>query len=61
MDSQTALCETLKLIPFFGVPEAFLSIQGVNLLSHTLHDVCSLFGTNELNTISSATYYTPTE
>ena len=31
---------TKEVIPLFGVPEALLSDQGTNLLSHLMTDVC---------------------
>ena len=39
-----------EVIPFFGVPEAFLSDRGTNLLLHLMTDVCKLMGTQKLNT-----------
>ena len=39
-----------EIIPFFGVPEALLSDQGTNLLSHLMLDVCELLGIQKLNT-----------
>ncbi len=39
-----------EVVPTFGVPEALLSDQGTNLLSHLMVDVCELLGVNKLNT-----------
>ena len=39
-----------ELIPVFGVPEAILSDQGANLLSHLMMDICELLGIQKLNT-----------
>ena len=36
----------------FGVPEAFLSDCGANLLSHLMLDVCAFLGVEKLNTTS---------
>ena len=44
------LCE--EVVPMFGVPEALLSDQGTNLLSHLMIDVCRLLGIKKLNTTS---------
>jgi len=41
---------TKEVIPFFGVPEALLSDQGTNLLSHLMSDVCARLGIIKLNT-----------
>ena len=38
-----------EIVPFFGVPEAFLSDTGTNLLSHLMKDVCKLLGIEKLN------------
>ena len=39
-----------EIIPFCGVPEAFLSDRGTNLLSHLMMDTCELLGIRKLNT-----------
>lgn len=39
-----------EVIPLFGVPEAFLSDRGTNLLSHLMYDICTLLGISKLNT-----------
>ena len=39
-----------EAIPFFGVPEAFLSDRGTNLLSHLMTDLCQIMGITKLNT-----------
>ena len=39
-----------EIIPVIGMPEAFLSDRGTNLLSHLMGDVCSLLGIDKLNT-----------
>ncbi len=33
-----------EIVALFGVPEALLSDQGANLLSHLMLDVCNLLG-----------------
>ena len=42
------LCE--EVVPLFSVPEALLTDRGANLLSHLMLDVCTLLGTEKLNT-----------
>ena len=39
-----------EVIPLFGVPEAFLSDRGTNLLSHVMQDLCKMLGIRKLNT-----------
>ena len=39
-----------EVIPLFGVPDALLSDQGANLLSHLMIDLCKLLGLKKLNT-----------
>ena len=36
----------------FGVPEAFPSDRGINVLTHLMMDVCTLLGIEKLNTTS---------
>ena len=42
-----------EIVPFFGVPEALLSDQGTNLLSHLVLDICKLLGVKKLNTTTN--------
>ena len=44
------LCD--EIIPFFGVPEALLSDQVANLLSHLMMDICEMLGIKKLSTTS---------
>ena len=39
-----------EIVPLFGVPEALLSDQGTNLLSHLMLNVCQLLEIKKLNT-----------
>ena len=39
-----------QIVPLFGVPEAFLSDRGTNLLFILMQDVCKLLGIKKLNT-----------
>jgi len=39
-----------EVVPLFRVPESLLSNQGINLLSHLMTDLCTMLGTNKLNT-----------
>ena len=39
-----------EIVPLFGVPDALLSDQGTNLLSHLMQDVCKLLCVTKLNT-----------
>ena len=39
-----------EIVPLFVVPEALLSDQGTNLLSHLMLDMCQLLGIKKLNT-----------
>ena len=39
-----------EVIPLFGMPEALLSDQSINMLSHVVQDQCKLMGIKKLNT-----------
>ena len=43
-DQKTERILVDEVIPLFGIPEALLSDQGTNFLSHLMKDVCSLLG-----------------
>ena len=42
--------EAVRIILFFGVPEALLSDRGANMLSHLMNNICTLLGIKKLNT-----------
>ena len=59
LPDQRAICIAKAMVedvePLFGVPKAFLSDCGTNLLSHLMKDLCQLLGVEKFNwTLKSA-------